>query len=127
MIQGTLQAADKVINGERQDQYGHPEDSFAKVARYWQAYLENREAEKKIDAKDVALMMTLFKIAREQGQAHKGDNCVDACGYLAIYNDRLCEKEKTKTNNMSIGEFVEYLSKEHPEWIKASFRQGVFI
>jgi hypothetical protein len=89
MISETLEKADKCINGERQDQYGSPEDSFALIARYWQTYLEWRSGENKINAIDVAIMMSLFKHARMSGQKWHPDNAVDACGYLAILNDRL--------------------------------------
>jgi len=91
--------AHKIINGERQNVYGNPEDSFALIARYWQTYLAVRvdEIERErsdggctkffeITASDVALMMVLFKIAREANQ-HKLDNIVDASGYLGIYGD----------------------------------------
>lgn len=80
-----LEAFD-IINGERQDQYGKPEDSFKLIAKYWSAYLG-------IDIfnYDVALMMTLFKIAREQHQ-HKPDSVIDAAGYLGIY-DSLIHQE----------------------------------
>lgn len=36
-----------------------------------------------LDAKDVALMMALFKIARIMTGHGKADNWVDGCGYLA--------------------------------------------
>ena len=70
-----------IINGERQDQYGSPEDSFRLIAAYWSTYLG-----RDISEKDVALMMVLFKIAREANQ-HKRDNICDAAGYLGIYGD----------------------------------------
>lgn len=76
-----LDMAKEIINGERQDQYGNPENSFATIAEYWSIYLT-----KELSDTDVALMMVLFKIAREAHQ-HKLDNVVDAAGYLAIYGD----------------------------------------
>jgi len=94
----TLKRADEIINGERQDSYGSPEDSFALIAEHWTTYLRgsvnsNSESECncgiELDASDVAIMMTLFKIARMSGQKWHPDNAVDACGYLAILNDRL--------------------------------------
>jgi len=75
----------RTINGERQDVYGSPENSFALIADYWTAYL-TRKKNLKMTAGDVALMMTLFKIAREANQ-HKRDNILDAAGYLGIYAD----------------------------------------
>lgn len=70
-----------IINGERQDQYGCPEDSFELIAKYWQTYLNVS-----IKPHDVVMMMVLLKIAREQGQG-KRDSIIDAIGYLGIYDD----------------------------------------
>jgi hypothetical protein len=80
-----LVEAIKTINGIRQDQYGSPEDSFQVIATYWSNYLGKRLG-KNLSSKDVALMMVLFKIAREQNQG-KRDNLVDAAGYLGIAGD----------------------------------------
>ena len=79
-----LDEAKEVINGERQDVYGSPEDSFALIASYWSIYLGRDVSER-----DVAMMMTLFKLARQSHQ-HKRDNLVDAAGYLGILGD-MCE------------------------------------
>lgn len=86
-----LKEAMDVINGERQDVYGSPEDSFSLISDYWTTYLRSRSPEIAnagfcLFADDVAMMMTLFKIAREANQ-HKRDNIVDAAGYLGIYAD----------------------------------------
>ena len=82
-----LQEAITTINGERQDVYGAPENSFKLIGEYWSTYLRNRKSSfNVVDAVDVAVMMTLFKIAREANQ-HKRDNIVDAAGYLGIYAD----------------------------------------
>ena len=80
-----LNEAMQVINGDWQDVYGAPEDSFKLIASYWSTYLQSKNSDL-IDATDVAVMMTLFKIAREANQ-HKRDNIVDAAGYLGIYAD----------------------------------------
>lgn len=97
----TLKKADEIINGERQDQYGNPEDSFEIIAEYWSTYLTAKKDEVvhfiemplagliEMDAQDVAIMLALMKIARMSGQKWHKDNAVDACGYLAILNDRI--------------------------------------
>lgn len=73
-----------VINGERQDQYGSPEDNFEKIAEYWRTYL----GIKTLNASNVAMMMVLFKIAREGlGSGKNADNVLDICGYSALYSD----------------------------------------
>jgi len=70
----SLSEADHIINGERQDQYGKPEDSFEIIAGFWRVYLRGRFiAEPGLTALDVAHMMTLFKIARMLGQKPKRD------------------------------------------------------
>jgi len=82
-----LTSAIKVINGERQNQYGSPEDSFLIIAQYWTTFLGTKLTPGvTISKKDIAIMMTLFKIAREQNQA-KWDNLIDAAGYIGIAGD----------------------------------------
>lgn len=77
----------KIINGERQNSYGDPEDSFNSIASIWVWYLKNVYGNSiHISPKDVAIMMTLLKIARECNQ-NKEDNIIDAIGYLALAGD----------------------------------------
>ena len=83
----TLLEAHSVINGERQDQYGNPEDAFGRIAEYWNCFLAKWESSViDLKPKDVALMMVLFKLAREEHQA-KRDNLVDAAGYIGLAGD----------------------------------------
>lgn len=88
--------AHKTINGERQDVYGSPEDSFKLIAKYWNVYLKSRPRdtalpsgfqETDLEKSDVAMMMTLFKIARLANGPQHRDGYVDACGYLGIASD----------------------------------------
>ncbi len=69
----------RTINGERQDQYGNPEDTFALIASLWSAYLGVD-----VKAENVADMMQLLKIAREKGGKGKRDNLVDNIGYALL-------------------------------------------
>lgn len=87
----TLKRADDIIHGERQDQYGNPEDSFARIAEYWNCYLGEMccESCRGLDSKDVAILLALMKIARMSGQQWHPDNPIDVCGYMAILNDRI--------------------------------------
>lgn len=74
-----LHEAEVIVCNDREGQYGKPEDSFSRIAEYWSVYLQ-----RSIKAEDVAVMMTLFKIARIQtGISYKADSWVDAIGYLA--------------------------------------------
>ena len=83
-----LDEAKQTITGERQDQYGAPEDSFSRIAAYWTTYLG-----RPVSALDVAHLMALMKLARAQGQGFKRDNYVDLAGYAAIAADRLAPKK----------------------------------
>ena len=82
-----LDEAKATICGERQDQYGAPEDSFPRIAAYWTTYLD-----RPVSSLDVAHLMALMKLARAQGQGFRRDNYVDLAGYAAIAADRLAPK-----------------------------------
>lgn len=85
----------QTINGERQDQYGDPEDSFNGIAMQWSRYLFSKYPDMtELDAADVAHMMILFKLERELNKP-KRDNLLDLCGYAAIKADIL-EKSETE-------------------------------
>ena len=74
----TLEAAFECVCGERQDQYGTPEDNFGRIAKLWTAYLGCP-----ISAVDVAMMMALLKIARIKTGTATEDSFVDLAGYAA--------------------------------------------
>ena len=75
-----LDAAEKCVCNDRQDQYGKPEDSFGAIADLWTAYLGTG---KEIDPVDVANMMILLKIGRAKENPKHQDNWVDIAGYAA--------------------------------------------
>lgn len=77
-----LDAAKRCICGDREQDYGSPEDSFGTIAGLWNAYL-GASLVAEIDAKDVAAMLALLKIARIASGHAKEDNWVDLAGYAA--------------------------------------------
>lgn len=85
-----LAEAEKCVNGERQEQYGTPEDNFRTIAEFWQIYLSKKPQPVTIDAHDVAVMMALLKIGRIATGTFKADSYVDACGYLACAGEIEC-------------------------------------
>lgn len=97
-----LSDASRVINGERQDTYGNPEDSFVRIASLWNWWL-SQKGSGIVVSRDVAMMMALMKIARE-ANGHKADNIVDACGYLALYNDIVEGTEYEKPVHEAVSE-----------------------
>lgn len=88
-----LDEANSLINGNRQEAYGHPLENFTDIADLWTAYLrvkaydfQKAEADTEaptdsLAAEDVAMMQALLKIARE-AKHPKRDNQVDGAGYL---------------------------------------------
>jgi hypothetical protein len=78
-----LETARQCVCTDRQSQYGTPENSFNTIARLWEDYLTSKGNAVDIDAKDVAAMMALLKIARIATGHGKADNWVDLAGYAA--------------------------------------------
>lgn len=72
-----LEEAKHCICGDRDKQYGSPEKSFDLIAQYWSVYLGQE-----LKPTDVAALMILFKVARQQNGS-KPDNWVDIAGYSA--------------------------------------------
>lgn len=68
-----LQTAEQMVNGNRQDDYGTPENSFAIIAHLWTGYL-HAKLKDDINAVDVAAMMALLKIARISSGHGKSDS-----------------------------------------------------
>jgi hypothetical protein len=102
---GIIDEAKEIAYGERTNQYGSPEDSFGRIAKYWNAFMEGKTCNQygkpdPITAGDVAIMMALLKVAREQGPSAKRDNII-AIGYLSLYGDMLQEiKDDLQQDNI---------------------------
>lgn len=74
-----LDLANECVCGDRNLQYGEPEDNFSSVAKLWSSYLDID-----IVSEDVAIMMCLFKIARLKSSCYESkDSWVDLIGYAA--------------------------------------------
>lgn len=95
-----LDEVKKILGGDRRSDYGEANASFKRIADYWNAYLCHKRD--KIDSAaheedlpyeflrgayltghDVAILMILFKIAREENK-HKHDNLADIIGYATL-------------------------------------------
>lgn len=82
-----LHAAEKCVCGQRETDYGTPEDNFKTIAELWKTYLRRACVDEAggvyIDANDIAMMMTLLKIARIAAGGGKADSWIDLAGYAA--------------------------------------------
>lgn len=77
-----LDTAKAMVTGQREQDYGKAENNFALIAEFWNFYRESID-HTAFNAEDIAMMMTLFKIARIITGTGTVDSFVDACGYLA--------------------------------------------
>lgn len=79
-----LETAESIVNGEREEHYGTPENNFRTIGKLWEAYLGAQYmGQIEFEPHDVAAMLALLKIARIAGGQAKDDNWVDLAGYAA--------------------------------------------
>lgn len=86
-----LSAARACVCGDREQDYGSPENNFRTIASLWNSYLygaglmenPNPDVWKGLKPKDVAAMLALLKVARIAGNRPKQDNWIDLAGYAA--------------------------------------------
>lgn len=79
-----LEEAKRCVCGNREQDYGTPEDSFGRIAALWTAYMSNNSiADTVFSASDVSIMLALLKIARLANNPEHMDSWVDLAGYAA--------------------------------------------
>lgn len=85
-----LDAAKVCVCGQRENDYGSPENNFETIGLLWGVYLRAAHPRLQmvfgvngISAKDVAAMMGLLKIARV-ATGNTPDSFVDLAGYAAL-------------------------------------------
>lgn len=87
------EASSIVRNGERQMNYGHPNQDFARTAGMWTAFLAHKLVPgATITMEEMALMMGQLKMSRLASTPGHHDSLVDLIGY-AICASRLDEEE----------------------------------
>lgn len=90
-----LDKAKECVCGQRELDYGTPEDNFRTIANLWTAYkLVN------FTPQDVAMMMALLKIARIKSGTGTDDSFVDLAGYAACGGE-IASNEKSAVVNPS--------------------------
>jgi hypothetical protein len=96
--------ADRLVNGDRQADYGSPKANYEAIAAVFTGVLRSK-LRVPISAKEAALCMVGVKIARE-AHKHKRDNLVDAHGYLLVAahclpSEEPCPKSTRKNHRRS--------------------------
>ena len=79
-----LAAAEKCVCGDREQDYGIPENSFRLIAEFWHTYLSAKcvaaGVHVQLEPEDVA---ALLKIARASVTPEHIDSWIDGAGYMA--------------------------------------------
>lgn len=97
--QDILNKASEAIMVDRQATHGDAENNFTRIADMWSSYVDCKIV---FDAKDVAAMMVLFKVARFKANPQHLDNMIDACGYAAFAGEIGSVESHSARNNISI-------------------------
>jgi len=80
-----LLAAAGLVSGDRGETHGDMRECHQNISTMWNVFLAmRREPALPLTPSDVALMMTLLKIARSQNGVENPDDLLDAAGYLGI-------------------------------------------
>lgn len=98
-----LEQTVKTVCTDRNNQYGSPEDNFNLIKDLWQTYLHIviKKKDGYLEPVDVAMMMSLLKIARIATGKHKDDNFIDLAGYAACGGELSASKApKTSEDNI---------------------------
>jgi hypothetical protein len=74
-----LHTAEKLINGDRRDEYGTVQESFGNIAKLWSVVLGIE-----VRPYQVALCMAMVKAARLKQTAAHEDSWIDGAAYFAL-------------------------------------------
>jgi hypothetical protein len=74
-----LDIAKEYVTKDRAADHGDMQDNFQRIADYWNTHLGLISY---IKDTDVAVMMSLLKVARIHSNTKNPDNWIDACGYM---------------------------------------------
>ena len=73
-----LDTAKSYVTKDRASDHGDMENNFGVIAKYWSIHLGVD-----VNSTDVAVMMSLLKVARIKSNPNHMDNWIDGCGYLS--------------------------------------------
>ena len=86
-----LDKAKACVCGQREQDYGSPENNFGLIGMLWTTYLGTM-----VTANDVAMMMALLKIARIKSGTATADSFIDLAGYAACGGEIATQREARK-------------------------------
>ena len=84
-----------LVNGERQDAYGHPLPNHRRIADFWTVRLSDKlKPGCVIEPHEAAAMMRLVKEARLMNTRGHEDSLIDISGYVEV--ERLIHEEQAR-------------------------------
>ena len=86
-----LDTAKQLVNVDRANEHGDMEDNLTTIGELWGIYLERH-----VDPSDVAMMMSLVKIARQKSNPKNLDNYIDLAGYASCAGELSAERTQPK-------------------------------
>ena len=92
----------RLTSGDRQAQYGPPDQDFTRTAAMWSALFASKMSAP-FEARDVAMAMICLKLSRETHQ-RKRDNSVDGAGYFRCLH--LCNKANELRQQKNAGDLA---------------------
>ena len=100
-----LDKANVLVKGQREIDYGDKTKNHGNIAKLWSAYTDTD-----ITAHDVAIMMTLLKVARTKLGAVSEDTYIDMSAYGAIAGEIKFKEPKKESEGERRGkETAKYL------------------
>jgi hypothetical protein len=76
-----LDTAKGMVNGPRDEHYGHPRDNFQRIADLWSVVFK-----REVTIEEVAMCMVLLKVARLINRQDHVDSWLDIAGYVGAYD-----------------------------------------
>ena len=102
-----LEKASNLVSVNRERDYGDKVNNHKNIAKLWSAYMDV-----KVEAHDVAILMTLLKVARTKLGAVSEDTYIDMAAYSAIAGEIKFKEPKKESEGERRGrETLEYIKK----------------
>ena len=115
--------AEKLVNGDRQKDYGEPRENLERISEIWSGVLGLS-----VTAEQVALCMAGLKLARLGFDPTNHDSLVDACGYLRLMEMIKPTDRDDKPINLKGGfaaiDFSDSTSGGCPDCVNSEFADG---
>ncbi len=87
-----LLEANSLVNGDRNNSYGHPYFDYMKTAAFWSIVLKDKLKED-LTQEDAIMCMMMMKVSREMNK-HKKDNLTDLAGYAQCLQKTILKRRE---------------------------------